>query len=152
MVFILIVLAVLALNFIAGNHVKTTLDEGESRQAWGGRLILRREENAGAAFGECADNPSGVKKLSGILLLIVGIKFIAALFKKGEGVRKFGYALLFGGALSNFIERMRKGSVTDYVSLNVNIKRIRRIVFNVADVCIALGLIILIVRKLFKNR
>ena len=36
--------------------------------------------------------------------------------QKGRvSVAGLGYALLLGGGLSNFIDRMKKGSVTDYI-------------------------------------
>ena len=39
-------------------------------------------------------------------------------------------------------DRMTKGYVTDYFSLNVKWEKVRRLVFNISDFCILIGTIL----------
>ena len=52
---------------------------------------------------------------------------------------RLGLSMALGGGLNNYMERRKKGYVTDYVSLNVGDKRIRKIVFNISDLFIFAG-------------
>ncbi len=59
-----------------------------------------------------------------------------------------GYALLLGGGISNFIDRMKKGSVTDYVRFpKFPVKNISELVFNLSDFGIFAGVFCLLLRK-----
>ena len=55
---------------------------------------------------------------------------------------RLGGALVLGGGLSNLNDRITKGYVTDYVSFNVKSEKLRRIVFNISDMCIAVGAVL----------
>ena len=59
-----------------------------------------------------------------------------------------GYTLLLGGGISNFIDRMKKGSVTDYVRFpKFPVKKISELVFNLSDFGIFAGVFCLLFRK-----
>ena len=55
---------------------------------------------------------------------------------------RVGGTLVWGGELSNLNERITKGYVTDYFSFNVKSEKLRRIVFNISDMCIAVGAVL----------
>lgn len=40
--------------------------------------------------------------------------------------------MILGGGLNNYTERRRKGYVTDYVSLNVENPKLKKVVFNIS--------------------
>ena len=62
--------------------------------------------------------------------------------------KRQGYALLLGGGISNFIDRMKKGSVTDYVRFpKFPVKKISELVFNLSDFGIFAGVFCLLLRK-----
>lgn len=63
-------------------------------------------------------------------------------------VAGIGYALILGGGLSNFIDRVKKGTVTDYLRFpNFPIKKISNLVFNLSDFGIFAGVFCLLFRK-----
>lgn len=70
----------------------------------------------------------------------------------GNKLSRAGLAMILGGGMSNYTDRRNKGYVTDYVSLNVKKKEIRKIVFNLSDVCIAAGTILWAAGNLFSYR
>jgi signal peptidase II len=58
--------------------------------------------------------------------------------------------LLLGGAIGNFIDRIRFGYVIDFVDMGVGDKRF--FTFNVADSAISIALLLLIILALFHER
>lgn len=54
------------------------------------------------------------------------------------------YGLVMGGALSNFIDRIRLGYVVDFLDFQI------WPVFNIADSCITVGIIVLMIYTLLE--
>lgn len=57
-------------------------------------------------------------------------------------LQQFAFALIIGGALGNVLDRARLGYVVDFVDLRLN-DQLRFYVFNVADSCISIGVVLL---------
>lgn len=64
-------------------------------------------------------------------------------------LEKFALSLCLAGAISNVSDRFIRGQVVDYFTINY--KRLKRVVFNLADIFIFLGSAILIVASFFKD-
>ena len=58
-----------------------------------------------------------------------------------------GVGLSLGGGLSNLLERLRRGSVYDYIQFPKAPGRLKRYVFNLADFAILLGGVCLALRR-----
>jgi signal peptidase II len=110
----------------------------ESLPLISGFLYLTRRFNTGAAWS----------LFEGQLLFFVVITIIAvALFsvmlwqsyKNNESWQSVGLALLIGGAIGNFIDRVRLGGVVDFI--DVYIFTYDFPVFNVADSALTIGII-----------
>ncbi|MDD7641035.1 MAG: signal peptidase II, partial [bacterium] len=56
---------------------------------------------------------------------------------------KAGLALLIGGGASNLLDRMRRGYVTDYFSIEAagRFKKLSNVVFNCSDFCVFGGIL-----------
>ena len=80
------------------------------------------------------------------------MNFFHLLKEKGRTAQKTGYALALGGGLSNWLDRVRQGFVTDYFRFNVKWKALRRLVFNLADMCVFLGGILILAGQIFAKR
>jgi signal peptidase II len=72
-------------------------------------------------------------------LLLLGLT-VAALRGRWEGMKLLGAALIVSGGASNWIDRVATGSVIDF--LNVGIGPLRTGIFNVADVAILVGAVL----------
>lgn len=100
--------------------------------------------NSGAAFGLLRNNPS--------LLIYTDILFIAIFifFINTEKLRSLTFliagGLLFGGALSNFYDRITLGFVVDYLDIRI------WPVFNLADCGITTGAALLFRDSLWKKK
>ena len=80
------------------------------------------------------------------LVVTVMLSLLFLLCKKNRNKRiKTGLALVLGGAYSNTYDRLFRTYVVDYISFNVKSKRLRRIVFNIADFCIMAGAILVVI-------
>ncbi len=67
----------------------------------------------------------------------------AVLFRRGTGMAAtVGLSLLWAGGASNLADRVARGAVVDF--LNLGLGRLRTGIFNVADVAITTGVLILL--------
>lgn len=126
------------------NRAERRLKEGEIVPLAGGRLLLRRYHNRGAALNLGQGRRKAVAALSVCLTAVLGILFLLSLSRRGNTLLRTGLALLLGGAFSNTYDRLRRGYVVDYFSLGVKWKGLRKIVFNLADFCIFIGALLIV--------
>lgn len=106
-------------------------------------LNLTYCENTGAAFSIFKNNTT--------MLSIVTSLFLAALIFylfKTKSKSKFMFiclAMIIGGGAGNVIDRFYRGFVIDYIDFRI----INFAIFNFADICIVVGIILLMVYILF---
>lgn len=147
MVYILITLAVFMLDSNIKNYIEQNIRIGEKKDAFKGRITVKREYNSGFCLNVLDDSIDFVKKSSAIAFGILVLTYICILPKKGNQIKKLGLSLCIGGAASNLRDRLKKGRVVDYFS--INIKSIKHIVFNLADIFIFIGSAIIFFTSLF---
>ncbi len=116
---------------------------------FGDMLRLQRSENTGAFLSTGAELNSESRfylftVAVSIFLLIVF--FILLKNRSLSSVTIISWSLIVGGGTGNLIDRALKGSVTDF--LNVGIGSLRTGIFNVADMVIVVGVVLLF----FANR
>ena len=105
-------------------------------------------ENKGAASGIMAKHPKILKIISVAMLCFCALALGKERQKGKTTMTGIGYAVLLGGGISNFIDRMKKGSVTDYVRFpKFPVKKISELVFNLSDFGIFAGVFCLLLRK-----
>lgn len=139
MVYVCIGLA--ALVFAADLLIKNRIEkeEGLPRTALGGKILLQRYHNRGAALNFLEKRPRLVTWLSVFLTLFSLFLFVLSLGRRGNRLLQLSLALLLGGAFSNTYDRLRRKYVVDYVSFRVGWKRLAGVVFNLSDFCIIVG-------------
>lgn len=133
-------LAVVAVDQASKALVRSWLAEGHT---WphGARLIrLAHVENAGAAFGIL----QGAGPFLIVTTVIGVVTIVAYLWFAPVNSRLFtlGLGLVLGGALGNFIDRVARGTVTDFID------PARYPAFNLADSAIVLGVATLFLMSL----
>lgn len=111
----------------------------ESRPILGQIASLTYVTNKGGAFGLLSSYPTFFVVLA-ILLSLAGIVFLPRIFKMRMLVQ-VALGLLLGGTLGNLIDRLRFGSVVDFLDFHF------WPTFNVADIaiCTGVGIIIIII-------
>ena len=58
---------------------------------------------------------------------------------------KAGTGLLLAGGLNNLLDRYRRGYVVDYIRLKTSDKRLNKLVFNLSDIYVLVGAVILFI-------
>jgi signal peptidase II len=110
---------------------------------------LRYVENYGAAFGILQQRRILFIIITSIVLLFL-VFFLYKNYKTLSEISKFSIALFLGGAIGNFIDRIRLGYVVDFFRVNIfNIYDFP--VFNIADIFIVCGTILIIYIVLFEK-
>ena len=105
--------------------------------------------NYGFAFG-FLNNPSLNQIFVSMIILIIIFYFLYLLIKTQDSIFRFTLVLILGGALGNFLDRIFRGFVIDFI--DVYIGKYHWPAFNVADSCITVGFVILMVNILFLNK
>ena len=105
--------------------------------------------NNGIAFGLFSFNEQFYYNI--ITLLIVIITLVILFFAiKSAGVEKIGFSMIFGGSLGNIFDRLYYSAVVDFIDFHIN--NIHWFIFNIADIFISLGVIILITLEFFGRK
>ena len=104
-------------------------------------------ENYGAAFGILQN-----KKIFFVIITLAVIFAITFFLVKNyyeiNGFMRIGLSMLLGGAIGNFIDRLRLGYVVDFISFRL-INRYDFPVFNIADIFIVAGTGLILLLVLF---
>jgi signal peptidase II len=106
---------------------------------------LEYAENTGAFLSLGANLPDGIRTallVVGVSLLLIVVAFLA-IRRRWTGVPLAGVALMWAGGASNLMDRVANGSVVDF--LNVGLGSLRTGIFNVADIAVMLGAILIVV-------
>jgi signal peptidase II len=125
-----------------------TLAGTPARTFLGGTVTVVYAENTGGFLSLGAGLSPGLRTLvfvgaTGLLLLLV----VAVIVRhRRDAWSLLGAALFVAGGASNWIDRAAHGKVVDF--LNLGIGSLRTGVFNVADVAIMAGLVLLVAIEL----
>ncbi len=113
-----------------------------------GCIQLFYAENTGA-FGSLGANWPGALKLFAFVVLPLGILVSVAVHairtRNLHWPKVVAYALIVGGGLGNIVDRITDGYVVDFIYLHVG--RIGTNVFNVADVAVMAGVVLLLLDR-----
>jgi signal peptidase II len=130
----------------------TTLAGTLGRTFAGDTIRFEYVENTGGFLSLGAGLPSALRTSlftfgTGVLLLaVVG----AAIRFRWSGWSLLGLAFFVAGGASNWIDRFARGKVIDFVSVGVG--PLRTGIFNVADVAILAGAVIVVANELWPER
>jgi signal peptidase II len=119
-------------------------------------LKWQYSRNRGAAFSMLANLPDGIRVpfFYGVTALAV---VIIALYLKSTPFHhhptRLGLIFILSGAVGNFLDRLQHGYVIDFVDVDWRIFGWQHdfAIFNVADVCINIGLVLIILDMILKR-
>ncbi|NPV56794.1 MAG: signal peptidase II [Anaerolineae bacterium] len=138
---------IVAADQITKSIVRTSLAPGEAWMPWewlSNYARIVHWYNTGVAFGMF----QGMGMLFSILsiLVVIAIVYYYPRIPAADWSLKVAMTLQMGGAIGNLIDRLTIGHVTDFISVG-NFP-----VFNVADSCITLGVVVLIIGVWLQER
>lgn len=147
MIYVLIIVFIVASETLIKNYVEKNMHFSDKKEILKGNIILKKRYNCGIIFNYLENKKELVKCVSCFILGSLLLLFTFLLPKKGNRIFKLGLSLMLGGAISNVMDRIIRGYVVDYFSFKF--KPIQKIVFNLADIFIFLGGILVTISSLF---
>jgi signal peptidase II len=126
---------VVAADQLSKAAVRASILPGETRGVLPG-VQLVNTRNQGVAFGFLPGHHAAVTALVGIALLVLLVYFARNLDKP---LIWLPTGMLLGGALGNILDRLRAGSVTDFIKFPLGWPP-----FNLADASITVGVLMLL--------
>ncbi|MEK4761618.1 signal peptidase II [Viridibacillus sp. FSL E2-0187] len=123
---------------------------GENIMLWDPYFGLLSHRNRGAAWGML----QGQFWLFAIVTVAVIIGILYYFHKEAKGKPLFQVSLMFilGGAIGNFIDRVFRGEVVDFVNVLIPVINYDFPIFNIADAALSIGVVMLIIYMLFEEK
>ncbi|MCB0362964.1 MAG: signal peptidase II [Bdellovibrionales bacterium] len=137
--------AIVTLDQLTKLYVHTQFYLGETLPILEGYFNLTYVRNTGAAFGILRDSAESFRKIFFLsmppLAMIVILSILWSVEEK-DRLQVFALSNIFGGAVGNYIDRLRFGYVIDFIDLHYKYYYTWP-AFNIADSCIVGGISIL---------
>ena len=131
---VVVAIVVVVLDQVTKHAVEHSIVPGEEQQFLPA-VQLVNTHNKGVAFGFLPGNHVGVTLLIGAALVVLLVYYALHL---RSSLMWLPTGMIIGGALGNILDRVRHGSVTDFIKLPLGWPP-----FNLADASITLGIVIL---------
>jgi signal peptidase II len=143
LVLLVAVVSTIGCDRVTKHVALASLADGQVRSFLSDTIRLQYVENTGGFLGLGAELPATVRTtvftaMTGAVLLGMGV---VAWRYRWRGWLLAGTWLLLAGGASNWVDRVLRGSVVDF--MNVGVGPLRTGIFNVADVAILLGVAII---------
>lgn len=153
MFYLIIVLIIMISDILIKNKISSMAPEVFPIEKAGGKIHIERCFNYGLAGSRLKDNPHKVKMISTLASAFLAVCAVFSFFSKRQSfIKKTGFALMLGGALSNLSDRYTRGFVVDYINFaNPVNKKKSKLVYNISDFCIMIGCFLVIMGKLFRR-
>ena len=153
---IFIILALILTNYgcdqVTKSMARKQIPDNERIEIIGEHFIFTKAENTGMMLGG-GSNLNPIAKTIFIHLLptlILTCLFFFTLFQtKLSHMMVFGLTFIIGGGFGNIIDRIHYGSVTDFLHMDFGI--VRTGIFNLADVSIMTGAILIMLISIFQK-
>jgi len=147
LIYLILVLLLFMLDYLSKQYIMNHFTLNQSFEIIKGFFNIRYVRNTGAGFSIFQDQRIFLTTVS--LLAVILLSYMLYKENKKNALSIFAYLLLIAGALGNLYERALYGSVTDF--LDFIIFGWDYPVFNVADIFVCIGAVILIFVSLKKE-
>jgi signal peptidase II len=150
-VLLIAVVATIGCDRVTKHVARTTLAGEAGRSYLADTVRLEYVENAGGFLSLGANLPSSARTAlftlgtGAMLLALVG----AAIRFRWRGWLLTGATLVLAGGASNWVDRLLRGSVVDFI--NVGVGPVRTGIFNVADMAIMVGAAVLLLSQVWPS-
>ena len=105
--------------------------------------------NEGIAFGLFSFEHLIYYNLLTILIFLITVIIIWLMFRS-KGLEKLSYIMIIGGSFGNIFDRISYRAVPDFIDIHFD--NYHWFIFNVADIFITLGIVILISKEIFSSK
>lgn len=149
-IYLIISAILVVLDIVSKIYVQTVVKPVIYKPIIGNYLVFIYTENYGVAFGFLNNLPQSIKDIIPTILLIIVfcaillvLTILLNLDKSKQRLSTIGFSMIFAGAIGNFLDRLQRGYVTDFVNMGINDTIRFNYNYNVADACITVGITII---------
>ncbi|MDD2978518.1 MAG: signal peptidase II [Hespellia sp.] len=132
--------------------VENNITRGEEHDILDGNVKLRKVYNEGICFNLFDEHQKEVGILSSFVTVILTIYQLLVLMQKKHYLKKLGLSLMTAGAWSNTLDRVTRHYVVDYFSFKTKWKKLNDLTFNLADIFVITGSLLLMISSLFHKK
>ncbi|HLQ39933.1 MAG TPA: signal peptidase II [Tetragenococcus sp.] len=145
-IYLLISLAVIAIDQGVKYWIVANFGIGEVQKVVNGLLSLTYIKNSGAAWSILEGKIVFFALVT--IIAVVVVSYFLVRYYKSSVLLALGLALVLGGAVGNFIDRIRWGYVVDMIQLDF----INFPIFNIADSALTIGVVLIFSYSLLEER
>ena len=148
-----IVFLSIALDQISKIWVRNNFDSYIENSIIGDIFTLIKVENTGAFLGMGSELSETLRILLLIVLpiiVLISITIYTYIDKTLDKISIIGFSLIIGGGIGNIFDRIVYGSVTDFLYLDFG-GMFKTGIFNIADLSVTTGMILILISSLKKN-
>jgi signal peptidase II len=141
---------IIALDQLTKLYIHTRFHLHESKQVIPGFFDITYVRNFGAAFGIFTTMPANLREMFFLIIPVVAMVVIVTILrttKDAEKIQILALSLIFGGAVGNYIDRLRFKYVIDFLDFHWR-DVYHWPAFNVADSAIVCGVGVLLLQTL----
>ena len=143
----------IALDQISKIWVRNNFESYIENSIIGDVFTLIKVENTGAFLGmgsELSETPRILLLIVLPIVVLISITIYTYFDKSLDKISIIGFSLIIGGGISNIFDRIVFGSVTDFLYLNFG-SIFKTGIFNIADVSVTTGMILILISSFKKN-
>ena len=147
---LLTIIIIFALDRISKFYVISQSEKNFSYDLFESKFLnINLVWNEGIAFGLLSFEKDYLYNLLTILIIVL-ISIIFFMILNSKGLKKYSLLMVLGGALGNLYDRIYFNAVPDFIDFHIG--NFHWFIFNVSDIFISLGILLLISLELIKNK
>lgn len=151
---VLLIVFNIAIDQISKVWVRANFDYGETKSLIGEKFIMQYVENEGAFLGMGSDMHPTLKLILLLILPTIVLGYVIYYIIKNKQLDRMSliaFCCIVGGGIANVFDRITRGEVTDFFFINLG-GVFKTGIFNVADVSVTTGMLILLCSGLFNQK
>jgi len=151
---ILVIVLTVIVDQISKILVRANINPDEQIQLIGEYFIMMNVENEGAFLGMGSDLNETLRIILLLILPILVLGFVLRYIIKDKTLDNwslFAFSSIIGGGIANVFDRIAYGSVTDFFYIKLT-DVLRTGIFNMADLSVTTGMIILVIISFRKKK
>ncbi|PDH48092.1 MAG: signal peptidase II [Bacteroidetes bacterium MED-G13] len=132
--------------------IRNNIESYNEIELIGSFFTLIRVENSGAFLGmgsELSYIPKLILLIIFPILVLVAVSIYTYVDKKLDNLSLVGFSLIIGGGIANIFDRIVYGSVTDFLYINLGFFKTG--IFNIADLSVTTGMILILIASFKKG-
>lgn len=145
-IYMFVIVVLVLLDQLTKFLVDNTMFLGETMEIIPKFFNITYVQNRGIAFG-VFQGRINIISLATVIAIVFLLVYFFKNFKNNKTLERVSYALIISGAFGNMIDRFFRGYVVDMIDF----RGIWDFVFNISDIYINIGVVLILIDMIFKK-